>query len=1092
MEAKEIAKTLATVVLSAALALNLNAEVFGSTYNATQCQNYELITEMLIGPGVARHPSGAKIPQTNNAQIGVFSNLVAQAESVSSFTNGVILSTGKIIDGPSLKNESATFEWADEALPNLGYDADLNGYFGENLSDPAGIILYIQPKNTTINIPFVMASEEFYYEPVSTPSVDLPEQEAYQQYSDKFAFFLKELGDAASVTNTSGEVVDDGSPMTVDSGGTEWWNVAKLPNENGDDVEIASVNQHTNSNYFISNVVSNEYGELVFPATDISLPMEFNGAIVGPIAVATGLDTNKIYKLKIVIGDSYDNLVNSVVFLRERGITSGADLKVDVEGPTSMTEVGQATFTDTVSNIGPVSADGVEVKHYLPEGVDAGAVVIEPSVGSIGGFVVEDESTYFVWNIGDGFAPGATASMTITCTLPNAGVYTNIATVATSTGDYDETNNTDDVVTTVGELPKLTVAAINTNMVYGTNLQVPDLQFILSIDGTNETQVVSGIDVSFTNALGEVVNPATAPVGTYSIVLSNIQGFSLSAFGGVIYVPGLLTVEKAPLTITARDQTKEYGEAFAFAGTEFDVTGTLKNSDAVTSATLASEGAAATAPHAAAGYPITVSGAVGTGLSNYEITYVPGTLTVTKRALEITARNQPKDYGEELVFVGDEFLVTSGELASGDAVTSVTLASEGAAAAAPYVAAGYPITASDAVGTGLANYEITYVDGTLTITKRVITITANDAEKEYGEAKTFDGSEFTVTGDLQNGDQVTSVAISGVMATNVAASVGVHTDDIAPYYPVLGIDTNNYNIVFSNGTLTVTQAVLTITVNDATWKAGKPKPNFSFADFSAQLKGGDTIADVTGGAGAAADVTYTNVVWNASEPTAADAGDYPDEIWIDVASVDGARAENYVIEIIPGTLTVTDVEAELKTTISASLNWNTGLLDLTLTIKNEGDGEVDPDYDYWVELIPGEAGAGAMASVEKTYYIDSPTGTMPDGYDYVDLTAKVKAALKTVGNRDEVFDPDESITLTGVSVYHWKRWAPSKFLDENSFFVAGKLFNEADTNKDFAVSEAEKTAAASLLGTSSSAYLEVTRLSLLEFYHWKSADGTWK
>ena len=330
------------------------------------------------------------------------------------------------------------------------------------------------------------------------------------------------------------------------------------------------------------------------------------------------------------------------------------------------------------------------------------------------------------------------------------------------------------------------------------------------------------------------------------------------------------------------------------------------------------------------------------------------------------------------------------------------------------------------------------------------------------------------------------------MATNVAASVGVHTDDIAPYYPVLGIDTNNYNIVFSNGTLTVTQAVLTITVNDATWKAGKPKPNFSFADFSAQLKGGDTIADVTGGAGAAADVTYTNVVWNASEPTVADAGDYPDEIWIDVASVDGARAENYVIEIIPGTLTVTDVEAELKTTISASLNWNTGLLDLTLTIKNEGDGEVDPSYDYWAELLPGGAGNGATASVQKTYYIDSPTGTMPDGYDYIDMTAKVKTALKAVGNRDEVFDPGESVTLTGVSVYHWKRWTPSRFLDENSFFVAGKLFNEADTNRDFAVSEAEKTAAASLLGTSSSAYLEVTRLSLLEFYHWNSAEGTWK
>ena len=73
-----------------------------------------------------------------------------------------------------------------------------------------------------------------------------------------------------------------------------------------------------------------------------------------------------------------------------------------------------------------------------------------------------------------------------------------------------------------------------------------------------------------------------------------------------------------------------------------------------------------------------------------------------------------------------------------------------------------------------------------------------------------------------------------------------------------------------------------------------------------------------------------------------------------------------------------------------------------------------------------------------------------------------------------------------------RRWTPSKFIDEDKFFVAGLLFNQADTNKDFMVSEAEKTAAASLLGTSSADYLEVTRLSLLEFYHWSSEDGTWK
>lgn len=117
---------------------------------------------------------------------------------------------------------------------------------------------------------------------------------------------------------------------------------------------------------------------------------------------------------------------------------------------------------------------------------------------------------------------------------------------------------------------------------------------------------------------------------------------------------------------------------------------------------------------------------------------------------------------------------------------------------------------------------------------------------------------------------------------------------------------------------------------------------------------------------------------------------------------------------------------------------------------------------------------------------------MPDGYDYLDLTAMVKNALKGVGNHDAVFDPGEEVRITGVSVYHWKRWTPSTFIDDTAFFVAGRLFNEADTNRDFRISEAEKNAAASMLGASSADYLEVSRLSLLEYYHWKSADGTWK
>ena len=41
----------------------------------------------------------------------------------------------------------------------------------------------------------------------------------------------------------------------------------------------------------------------------------------------------------------------------------------------------------------------------------------------------------------------------------------------------------------------------------------------------------------------------------------------------------------------------------------------------------------------------------------------------------------------------------------------------------------YAIQASDAAGSGLSNYTISYADGTLTVSKATLTITANDATR---------------------------------------------------------------------------------------------------------------------------------------------------------------------------------------------------------------------------------------------------------------------------------------------------------------------------------------------------------------------------
>jgi hypothetical protein len=171
---------------------------------------------------------------------------------------------------------------------------------------------------------------------------------------------------------------------------------------------------------------------------------------------------------------------------------------------------------------------------------------------------------------------------------------------------------------------------------------------------------------------------------------------------------------------------------------------------------------------------------------------------VSPATLTITANSRTKVYGQTVTFAGNEF--SSSGLVNGNTVASVTLTSAGAAATATVTAPGpnYAIVPSAATGSGLGNYTIGYVNGTLTVTPAALTITANSRSKILGQTVTFAGTEFTTAG-LVNGDTVTSVTLTSAGAP-AAAAVGT--------YPIVataaaGIGLGNYSITYVNGTLTV-------------------------------------------------------------------------------------------------------------------------------------------------------------------------------------------------------------------------------------------------------------------------------------------------
>ena len=112
-------------------------------------------------------------------------------------------------------------------------------------------------------------------------------------------------------------------------------------------------------------------------------------------------------------------------------------------------------------------------------------------------------------------------------------------------------------------------------------------------------------------------------------------------------------------------------------------------------------------------------------------------------------------------------------------------------------------TITAAAGTA-ANYEVVFVDGTLTVSKAAaLTVTANNKTKVYGAVEpTLD---YTPSGTLYYTDAYDVInGVSLSTATGTAATYGTHSITAS------GGTASNYNVTHQAGTLTVTKAMITV------------------------------------------------------------------------------------------------------------------------------------------------------------------------------------------------------------------------------------------------------------------------------------------
>ena len=115
-----------------------------------------------------------------------------------------------------------------------------------------------------------------------------------------------------------------------------------------------------------------------------------------------------------------------------------------------------------------------------------------------------------------------------------------------------------------------------------------------------------------------------------------------------------------------------------------------------------------------------LNAALGSLLSDqgYQFTFNPGLLTITARPITVTANNLSRLYGNANPALA--FTVGGQGLVNGDQLTGALATTAGATTGVGTVA----ITQGTLAAT--ANYDLTFVGGLLTITPRLLTVTADD------------------------------------------------------------------------------------------------------------------------------------------------------------------------------------------------------------------------------------------------------------------------------------------------------------------------------------------------------------------------------
>ena len=298
----------------------------------------------------------------------------------------------------------------------------------------------------------------------------------------------------------------------------------------------------------------------------------------------------------------------------------------------------------------------------------------------------------------------------------------------------------------------------------------------------------------------------------YYIVPSNAISDDILNYN-ITYTNGFLTINSVPLTVTAINQSVNYGLGLNLSTLNPNFTSSgLVNNNIISSITLTQSGNNTNlvpASQIVNKYTITPTSTIGITITNYDITYINGELSINPISLTITPRNQSVIYGT-LLNLGTIQFDSIGLLFS-DSVSSVILKDINGNSTIPTTVPtgnNYKIFSSDASGNGLSNYILNYGFGTLTVNKRTITLTATITNF------TYDGLEHNgnyIVNNIANNEIENSIVTvtnfakgknSGTYGSSLAGTI------ISTNYILGTINDLNNNLIISRANLGISATVI--------------------------------------------------------------------------------------------------------------------------------------------------------------------------------------------------------------------------------------------------------------------------------------------